>query len=106
MPKPMLYADVERTNNANRKYKKRSPTATLVGPVTEWTDYHGLLLLFGLRRSTAYHLVSSEPALKAASISLKGEHESRGKRLFNVPQFRRFLESKQFPRETKNEMAP
>lgn len=86
-------------DNVGRKHKKRSPTATLVGPVTEWTDYHGLLLLFGLRRSTAYHLVSSEPALKAASISLKGEHEKRGKRLFHVPQFRRFLESKQIASE-------
>jgi hypothetical protein len=50
--------------------------------------------LFGLRRSTAYHLVETEPALKDASISLKGEHESRGKRLFNVQMFRRYLESR------------
>ena len=75
--------------------KKRRPTATKVCPTTEWTDFHGILLLFGLRRSTAYHLVNSEPALKGASISLKGANEVRGKRLFNVAQFRAFLESKQ-----------
>jgi hypothetical protein len=62
--------------------------------VTEWTDHSGINELFGLRRSTAYHLVETEPALKDASISLKGEHESRGKRLFNVQMFRRYLESR------------
>jgi hypothetical protein len=66
-----------------------------VSAVTEWTDYHGILELFGVRRSTAYHLVNHEPALKTASISLKGANEVRGKRLFNVPKFRAFLESKQ-----------
>ena len=76
------------------KKKPRGPSAIAVSPVTEWTDYHGILLLFVLRRSTAYHLVNSEPALKGASISVKGENEVRGKRLFNVPQFRQFLESK------------
>jgi len=75
--------------------KKRRRTATKVCPTTEWTDFHGILLLFGLRRSTAYHLVNSEPALKGASISLKGADEIRGKRLFNVVKFRKFLESKQ-----------
>jgi hypothetical protein len=75
--------------------KKRRPTATKVCPTTEWTDFHGILLLFGLRRSTAYHLVNTEPALKGASISLKGADEIRGKRLFNVAKFREFLESKQ-----------
>ena len=54
-----------------------------------------MLELFGLRRSTTYHLANTEPELRGASISLKGEDEVRGKRLFNVPQFRRFLESKQ-----------
>jgi hypothetical protein len=66
----------------------------VVGPATEWTDYHGILELFGLRRSTAYHLVNNEPALKGASISLKSEHEVRGKRLFNVPKIRQYLNSK------------
>jgi hypothetical protein len=67
----------------------------VVSALTEWTDYHGILELFGLRRSTADHLVNSEPALKGASISLKGEHEVRGKRLFNVPKIRQYLNSKQ-----------
>jgi|SRR5215472_5757354 len=77
-----------------KKRRRRSPSAISVGPVTEWTDFSGILLLFGLRRSTAYHLVNNEPALKGASISLKGKSEVRGKRLFNVPKFRAFLESK------------
>ena len=54
-----------------------------------------MLELFGLRRTTAYHLVKHEPELRTATISLKGKSENRGKRLFNVPQFRRWLESKQ-----------
>jgi hypothetical protein len=83
-----------KANTKSKERKKRTPTATKVGLATEWTDYHGMLLLFGLRRTTTYHLVETEPALKGASISLKGEHEVRGKRLFNVPQFRRWLESK------------
>jgi hypothetical protein len=80
------------------KKRPRSPSATLVAPVTEWTDFHGILLLFGLRRSTAYHLVETEPMLKGASISLKRENEVRGKRLFNVAKFRAFIESKQVVR--------
>jgi hypothetical protein len=56
------------------------------------------LELFGLRRPTTYHLVATEPALKDASISLKGENEVRGKRLFNVAKFRAFIESKQVVR--------
>jgi hypothetical protein len=100
IPKPMRHADAGRTNNTRRK--KRSPAAVLVGPTSEFTDFHGLLLLFGLRRSTAYHLVNTEPALKGASISLRGEHESRGKRLFSVPLFRAYLKSKQGHAEWKD----
>jgi hypothetical protein len=74
--------------------RPRSPSTVRVSRVTEWTDHSGILELFGLRRTTAYHLVETEPALKGASISLKGANESRGKRLFNVPQFRRYLQSK------------
>jgi hypothetical protein len=74
--------------------KPRSPATVLVSPLTEWTDFHGMLMLFGVRRSTLYHLVDTEPELKDASISLKGKDEKRGKRLFNVPKFRRFLESR------------
>ena len=83
------------TTTKEKKRKPRSPAGTKVGRETEWTDFHGLMLLFGLRRTTAYHLVTSEPALKGASISLKSENEVRGKRLFNVAKFRAFLESKQ-----------
>ena len=80
------------TNNTKRK--KRPSSHVTVSAVTEWTDYTGILELFGLRRPTTYHLVATEPALKDASISLKGENEVRGKRLFHVPTFRKFLDSK------------
>jgi hypothetical protein len=70
---------------------KRSPAAVLVSPLTEWTDYAGIHLLFGLRRSTAYHL-SNEGSIK--SVSLRHEHEKRGKRLFHVPSIREYLNSK------------
>lgn len=78
----------------SRKKKRRGPSTVIVGPMSEWTDFHGLQLLFGLRRTTAWHLVNSEPALKSASISLRGENETRGKRLFHVAKFRAFLESR------------
>jgi hypothetical protein len=76
------------------KKKPRSPATVLVSPLTEWTDFHGILVLFGVRRSMLYHLVETEPELEDATISLKGKDETRGKRLFNVPKFRRFLESR------------
>jgi hypothetical protein len=83
---------------AKTKRKKNGkgsrPTTVKVSAVTEWTDFHGILLLFGIRRSLAYHLVKSEPALRGASVNIKGKDEMRGKRLFNVPKFRQFLESK------------
>jgi hypothetical protein len=82
-------------DDEKRKRRRRGPSAVKVSASTEWTDHHGILELFGVRRSTAYHLVNSEPALKGASISLKGADEIRGKRLFNVAKFRAFLESKQ-----------
>jgi hypothetical protein len=83
------------------KRRPRRPSAVKVTAATEWTDYHGILELFGVRRSTAYHLCATEPMLKGASISLKSENEVRGKRLFNVAQFRRYLESKQRDGETE-----
>jgi hypothetical protein len=73
------------------KRKPRGPAVTRVGPNTEWTDFHGLLKLFGIRRSLAYHLVETG-AIK--SISLKDKSEKRGKRLFHVPSARKFLNSK------------
>jgi hypothetical protein len=73
------------------KVKPRSPSSVVVSAATEWTDYHGILELFGLRRSTAYHL-SDEGLIK--SVSLRHENERRGKRLFNVPSIREYLNSK------------
>jgi len=73
------------------KKKPRAPAAVTVSLHTEFTDFHGLLELFGIRRSTAYHLVD-EGAIK--SLSLKGDGEKRGKRLFDVASVREFLRSK------------
>jgi hypothetical protein len=73
------------------KRKPGGPVVVSVGPETEYTDFHGLLKLFGIRRSTAYHLVE-EGVLK--SISLKHGEEKRGKRLFHVPTARQYLNSR------------
>jgi hypothetical protein len=48
MPKPIVV-----------KRKPRGPSAVRVGPNTEWTDFNGLLELFGIRRSLAYHLIDT-----------------------------------------------
>jgi len=71
--------------------KKKRPSTVRVSPATEWTDYHGILLLFGLRRSTAYHL-DNEGLIKSVSLAEHGE--KRGKRLFYVPSIREYLNSK------------
>jgi hypothetical protein len=72
------------------RQKPRGPSEVRVSANTEWTDYHGLLELFGIRRSTGYHL-AEEGVIK--SVSLKQPGEKRGKRLFNVPSIRSFLNS-------------
>ena len=77
-----------------RKRRPRKPAAVRVSESTVFTDYHGILELFGLRRSTAYHLVDTVPELKKASISLKEKGEKRGKRLFHVPSIRAYLNTK------------
>jgi hypothetical protein len=71
--------------------KKQRPTSVAVSSLSEWTDFHGLQLLFGIRRSYAYHLVD-EGLIK--SVSLKQPGEKRGKRLFNVPSIRQYLNSR------------
>jgi hypothetical protein len=73
------------------KKRPRSPTSVSVGPETEFTDAHGVLKLFGIQRTFAYHL---SKAGQIKSISLKHDGEKRGKRLYHVPSIRRFLESK------------
>jgi len=73
------------------KRKPRSPSAVLVSPFSEFTDYHGVLQLFGIRRSTCYHLFK---AGLIQSVSLAEGHEKRGKRLFCVPSIRAYLNSK------------
>jgi hypothetical protein len=73
------------------KVKPRSPSSVVVSAATEWTDYHGILELFGLRRSTGYHL-SNEGLIKSVSLAEHGE--KRGKRLFHVPSIREYLNSK------------
>jgi len=71
--------------------KPRSPSGVIAGPATEWTDYLGVHLLFGLRRSTAYHL-DNQGLIK--SVSLAEDGEKRGKRLFHVPSIREYLNKK------------
>ena len=73
------------------KSKPRSPSEVAVSAATEFTDYHGVLELFGLRRSTAYHL-ANEGFIK--SVSLAEGSEKRGKRLFHVGSVRAYLNSK------------
>jgi len=73
------------------KTKPRSASEVAVSPVTEFTDFHGVLQLFGLRRSTAYHLCN-EGLIK--SVSLAEGSERRGKRLFHVESIRAYLNSK------------
>jgi hypothetical protein len=81
-------------SKARPRKKPRSQSSILVGPETEWTDWLGIQLLFGLRRSTLYHVVNTLPELKNASVSLKGPGEERGKRLFHVPSVRAYLNSR------------
>jgi hypothetical protein len=81
------------------KNNKQRPTNILVGPPSEWTDFHGLQLLFGIRRSYAYHLVD-EGLIK--SVSLRQPGEKRGKRLFAVDSVRQYL-SRVAAQEASNE---
>ena len=55
------------------KTKPRSPSEVAVSSATEWTDFHGVLELFGLRRSTAYHLYD-EGLIKSVSLAEHGEN--------------------------------
>ena len=78
------------------KAKPRSPSEVSVSAATEWTDFHGVLELFGLRRSTAYHL-DAEGLIKSVSLA------ERGKRLFHVPSIRAYLNSKLEKEQPKSE---
>jgi len=69
----------------------KKPTSVVVSPQSEWTDFHGLQCMFGIRRSYAYHLVD-EGVIK--SVALKEPGEKRGKRLFHVGSVREYIESK------------
>jgi hypothetical protein len=82
------------------KAKSRSPSEVSVSAATEWTDFHGVLELFGLRRSTAYHL-ENEGLIKSVSLAEHGE--KRGKRLFHVPSIRAYLNSKLENEQPKSE---
>jgi len=86
------------TTQTQIKTKPRSPSEVSVSPVTEYTDFHGVLQLFGLRRSTANHL-ANEGFIR--SISLAEGGEKRGKRLFHCESIRTYLDSK-LPVHAKN----
>src|SRR5439155_14513046 len=64
------------------KAKPRSPSEVSVSAATEWTDFHGVLELFGLRRSTAYHL-DAEGLIK--SVSLAEQAKSAANACFMCP---------------------
>jgi len=83
-----------------RKSKSRSPSEVSVSAATEYTDFRGVLELFGLRRSTAYHL-DNEGLIKSVSLAEHGE--KRGKRLFHVPSIRAYLNSKLENEQPKSE---
>jgi hypothetical protein len=83
-----------------RKTKSRSPSEVSVSAATEYTDFRGVLELFGLRRSTAYHL-DNEGLIKSVSLAEHGER--RGKRLFHVPSIRAYLNSKLENEQPKSE---
>ena len=83
-----------------RNAKSKSPSKVSVSAATEYTDYHGVLELFGLRRSTAYHL-DNEGLIKSVSLAEHGE--KRGKRLFHVPSIRAYLNSKLENEQPKSE---
>jgi hypothetical protein len=83
-----------------RKTKSRSPSEVSVSAATEYTDFRGVLELFGLRRSTAYHL-DNEGLIKSVSLAEHGE--KRGKRLFHVPSIRAYLNSKLENEQPKSE---
>lgn len=80
-----------------KKEKKKRPTTVRVSQFTVWTDHRGLHELVGIRRSLAYYLVATVPSLKSASVNIKSANEKRGIRLWNVPKFRAFIESKVTP---------
>jgi hypothetical protein len=74
------------------KTHPRSPSSLILDSKhTEWTDFRGIQCMFGLRRSTAYHLVD-EGLIK--SVALKEPGEKRGKRLFHVGSVRQYIEGK------------
>ena len=87
-----------------KKEKPRSGATVIVGPASEWTDFHGILLLFGLRRSLIYYLLNTQPELRGASITLTAD-KPRGKRLFHVPSFRAFMEARHEQAKAKAEQA-
>src|SRR5262249_20984873 len=92
--------NIVNSRSTNKRVKSRGRSSPIkVSAHTEFTDHTGILELFGLRRTTVYHLCESEPMLKGAAISIKGTRkdgtpELRGKRMFHVPSFRKFFESK------------
>jgi len=71
------------------KRQKRTVLPVKVSDATEWTDYRGVIELFGLKRGLAYHLIHNN---LIKSVSLRKPGEKRGKRLFNVASIRRYLD--------------
>ncbi len=79
------------------KKRPRAQSSVIVGLESEWTDYRGVQMLFGIRRSLAYHLakLGVVKSISVLSPTKQGKRKSeRGKRLFHVHSFRRYLNSK------------
>jgi hypothetical protein len=68
----------------------KAPSSVAVGPHSEWANHHGVLQLFGIRRTMAYWL-AKEGLIESVAVTHGGK--KRGVRLFNVPSIRTFIES-------------
>ena len=68
----------------------KAPSSVAVGPHSEWANHHGVLELFGIRRTFAYHL-AKEGLIESKAV--KHGAQRRGVRLFNVPSIRQYIDS-------------
>jgi hypothetical protein len=68
----------------------KAPSSVAVGPRSEWANHHGVLELFGIRRTMAYWL-AKEGLIESVAVTHNGK--KRGVRLFNVPSIRQYIDS-------------
>jgi hypothetical protein len=83
------------TKSFSKKDEPKRITKPLqVSEATEVTDATGMNTIFGLRKGTLYNLLAEVPELRDATISLARDGRQRGKRLFVVGEFRKFLNAR------------